>query len=216
MANMKEPNAVQLFLAKIEAEGHSATVVRSGDSWILQAHRDGFSGLRWIVRPSKSGVYLGAQINKGLDRSALGYSPSVRLVMQKPWAWMMEVPKLVSSIQDWEDAEVTLGLANGMEPGFVPDSSAYRHIFAWKLNQGRLQLLRPIYDASAAGEIAEDETLEAVIAHVKSLPEYRWLWARLGWGQIVATDTAVVETTIRDMITRFGAWYTGTPKMTNS
>ncbi len=216
MGNPKTPGAVDQFKALLEAGGHKAEVLHRGEDWFLQANREGLSGLRWVVQPRKGAVYLGAQINKGLDRSALGYSPSIKLVMQKHWTWMMAISELVASIQEWSGAEVNLQLANGMEPGFVPETSGYRHNFTWTLHEGRLHLVRPVYDASAAGEIAKDETLGAVIEHLTSLPEYRWLWARLQWGQSVAAQSAIVDATIRDMITRFGVWYSNAPQLTNS
>ncbi len=205
MAKTQGQKVVEQFLQALQDAGYVDEVVHVADSWCLQSQRDGQKGLRWVVRTLKSGVYLGAQINKGLDRSALGYSPATKLVMNDTWLWMTTMPELIDRIEDWPDAEVHLKLANGMEPGFVPDTSDYRHEFTWKVQQGRLALVRPVYDASAAGAIAEESTLASVIEHLGSLPEYRWLWARLEWGHQVGTEASSIEAAIHDVITRFGA-----------
>ena len=201
----RTPNGVDQFQAQLQADGRVVEIVRGSNEWYLQPDRDGQAGLRFVVRPVKNGVYLGAQINKGLDRSALGYSPSTKLVMQKHWAWATSIDELLPRIQEWSGVEVYLQFTNGMEPGFVPDTSAYRHHFSWQILDGRLHLLRPVYDASLAGEIAAAPSLRAAIDHLCALPEYRWLWARLEWGQSVREPA--VESTIREMMTRFGVWY---------
>lgn len=212
MTSSKMPHSIERFQTKIQAEGHVVAIARGSNEWYLEPERDGYAGLRWVVRPIKNGVYIGAQINKGLDRSALGYSPSITLVMQKAWTWTSAIDGLLPRIQQWSGAEVNLQFSNGMEPGFMPDTSTYRHQFSWQIRDGQLQLRQPVYDASITGEIASDSSLEAALDHLAALPEYRWLWARLEWGQSVA-ETAV-DSAIAEIVTRFGAWYAGTPTLT--
>ena len=212
VASSKTPASVDQFQARLQEDGRIAEVARGGKEWYLQPDRNGQARLRFVVRPAENDVYLGAQINKGLDRSALGYSPSTALVMQKHWIWATSIKELLPRIQEWSGTEVSIQFTNGMEPGFVPDTGTYRHHFNWKIIEGRLQLQQPVYDASLAGEIAADQTLGLAMEHLDALPEYRWLWARLEWGQRVREPA--VESTIRELITRFGAWYNGTPTLT--
>ena len=188
--------------------GWQAIVTPVAGSWLVRGQSHPYSALKWVIReqPQDQGVFVGAELNKGLDRAARGYNAGPQLVMQRPWVWSAAGEDAIAAeLSGFGPLVVNLWVTSGLVPGFTPDETPFHHQFGWRLEQGQLQLLAPVFDVSSIGSLSQYTTLGSVLQQLTRLAEYRWLWVRLQWGRVV--PVGAVRETVQEFLDYFGDWY---------